>query len=603
MVTITLGNVSVGCSNANALALAGNWHRKMFRNPRGLQRFYIFYLKDMGAGDTVVYGWGLDGTTWAAPNVDLAASTSTGEESLCVRFIEDPANLQTIVYMTAMIEATGEIRLRRGTIADAASVIAWNAEEQVWATSDRVSGQYAFGIDNNGYLWVGHIERMGVPLWYWFNIKASQNVLPAAPIAWTGETSVTASSGAVNWQFDVVPYDVSQAIFCGISGTSIYAIRMTHANPPTMSTINNTAHGMSSVTGNCAVLDADNIVHIFFGGIYSALRRYRHMTFNPVTRAWGAAYYTSQYLSGAAGMVRTGCVQLDTSRTPNYLYALYESGTGELYYKASPADAISWSAATAIEDHAEDVERVCGAYQDDPVNAGNVFGAFMTMTSFTVRTFILNFAPPAGVAYIDVKGPGWWKGVRGLKFFLDGETFVGQDTRRWDYVADDTGFLWDADGKLTVPADRAMTSQEEYAYAILTATVTSVDISDCRIGFYADANHYAWIDQDHLRVRNGDTAERTKQIFWGDAEDYKVILAWTPFYVWLKIINLTSGRIVAYLKMDNPPQLSANVTFQVVAAGTVLDVEDYALFDAEDDVMYAFGFTELERTIVRNIYV
>jgi len=45
------------------------------------------------------------------------------------------------------------------------------------------------------------------------------------------------------------------------------------------------------------------------------------------------------------------------------------------------------------------------------------------------------------------------------------------------------------------------------------------------------------------------------------------------------------------------------VTFQVVAAGSTLNVEDFALFDAEDDVIYAFGFAELERTIVRNIYV
>jgi len=577
----------------------------MFRNPRGLLRFYIFYAKDVGAGNAIVYAWDDNGYSWAAPNVDLAALTTANVEDPVVAFVEDPANTQTIVYVAGKITATGEVRLRRGTIADAASVIVWDAEEQLYADVDTA---FTLGIDNGDYLWAGRTIIDGAN--YDFRVKCSTVARPGAPIPWSAETELGARTSN-RWQVGCAPYG-NGMVFMGVSGAPPphtatnympWACYSQRGTPPTDEGETNFGAG-SLATGTvpgAPVTDADGIVHCAYGFGADSVRSYSSHRYDPDGALDNTRYniYASQDDTWDASNIL-----LDTSQVPNVLYALYEHATGVIVIKSTPANAVSWGSAVEIEDHAENCRMVAFSYQDDPINGGNIFGAFATLTTNTVRTFVRGVFP--GVGAVRVREKGWRKINRGKEHFLDGETFTARDEGRWDFVpVDFTGFVWSLNGQVTIPAAGEMTTQKTYAYCILTTVVESADMSDAQIGFYADAQHYAWIDQDLLRLRNGITAERTVDISEGlpNAVRLKIILVWSPFFVWLRIINLNTGGLLIHIKMDNPPQIEANVTFQVVAAGSTLNVEDFALFDAEDDVIYAFGFAELERTIVRNIYV
>ena len=527
MVDITVGDVT----NAIQYATSYGTQRKMFRNPRALsiQRYYIFYRDNNPA--VVKYAWSVDGTTWVGANTDLVCSITTDVTDCAAIIVDDPTNLQSIVYVVyTRGNPNWDVTLRQGTIADGASLIVWDpAGEQTLNLAGSPSSPN-IAIDDNGYLWAGGTRGAT------YELIASQAVLPTGAMTWSNVLTTTTSAG-VGWnRFAMVAYNAGIVIIgldTSLNLRASYCIPSGGAGAPTeVRTSRETTDSFGTFSLGTAVIDNNDIVHFGWRGIDGLAQDYhRHVSYNPATNVWGAP--TIIYAGGDDLDASAPVLVVDTSRTPNYIYAIYEHGIGELEWKTTPSDAIAWSGASIIEDHAENVKYLTGWYTDDLLLPGNIYGGFTTDTNFTVRTFVLDFQPLAG--RFDVKPAGWSHIVRGKKFFLTGDVFLGQDDSRWQYLVNTTGFTWKAAGEVTMPADRQMTSQEAYAYCILTATVTSTDISDASIGFYADANHYCWIDQNYMRTRNGTTAEVTTPINWANSTRYKIILIWTPFIAYLEI--------------------------------------------------------------------
>ncbi len=582
--SLDLGDVSVG---ADADATRECWQRKMFRNPRGLLRYYIFYRKNVGGVDTIYYGWDDNGYSWAGGNVDIQAMTTLSVRHPVAIFVEDAANFRTIVYVAAQL-VTGEVRIRQGTIADAASLIVWDGagEQQLYANTYEGGSGFNIGLDPNYYLWAYAVTTGGG--FKRVYTKASTAIRPTGGLAWTTETLVVQNVLAATYlNFNIVGYDPASPHVClaGFNDQAASFYFLTYGNPPTL----NESAGYTFVTYNnrhvgSASVDSDGYVHLVwnFGG--NILHKSRLYNFGGW---WGGApsiVYNGADVDGGPYLT------MDTGLTPNKIYVFYEHGTGIIEYKTSPADAISWSSASEIEDHAEDVKWLIGWFTDDVGIPRSIIGGFTTQTTDTVRTFVLTLGIPAGQAITRVKAKGWPKRNRGKTLFLDGDTFVGQDLGRWAFDPDDTGFSWLTQGEVTIPADRAMNSVHTYAFAMLVATVQSPDMSDAKIGFYTDANHYAWIDQDSLRTRNGITAELPTDISASLPNDtrLKIVLIWTPFYVRLIIIDIVA-RTRTVFEQANPPHIEGNVTFQVIVGGSDLLVEDYSVYDVENDVMYALG--------------
>jgi hypothetical protein len=566
----------------------------MFRNPRGTQRFYIFYRKNVGGTDTVYYAHTDDITTWDAGDVDLAAMSSANLYRPMVAFVEDAGNSQTIVYLAAENNGGGgPVQLRRGTIADADETITWDTEEELWDNSYiRGGGRFQLAIDPNGYLWTLNYYPSGTGTYDKLYVKASQATTPAAGISWSAILTVDPLIHQYTY-INLVPLNTTNGMAgIGLESNVSWAYIFNFgggAGAPTLVKADYVSYVFSGAYFMCGpgVLDDDEVLHFCFGESTTGAEQFvfKHKSYDTVAQTWGG---TTTIYSGADSTAHA--ITLIHNAATNYLYAVYGHGTGEVEYKTSLASAISWSVATQIEDHAEDCQYFTSWYSSDPVDEGYVFGAYLTQTTYTVRAFRINPGLPSGEVATKVKERGWPKEYRGKIFFLDGDTFVGQDNGRWEFSEDDTGFVWDTAGQVTVPADRDMNTKEKYAFCMLTAIVQSADMSDCKIGFYADANHYAWIDQDSLRTKNGTTDEITTDIsaFLPDSTRLKIILIWTSLFVRLVIISLSTNRRIAY-QHNNPHQIESVVTFRVISGGSSLLAEDYALFDAEDDIFYAMG--------------
>lgn len=582
MVSTQLADVSTTV-NANATSYTNNRH--CFRNPRGNKRFYTFYSKDVGSGNTIVYAWSEDGYIWTG-QTDLTALTSTDLIHSAVVFVEDSGGSQTIVYLAARVESTKAVRIRRGVIADAGDTISWDTEEELFSS---IYGNITLGIDNNAYLWAG--RDTGSLQSTSYEVKCSTGTRPSSPISWSAVTVIGSGPGYGGWGVGCTPYG-NGMVFIGIINRTVnsyypWACYSQQGNPPTDEGEDDGGWGSGRAVAGTCVTDADNIVHLVYGRHWWGMQLMENHTWDPSTKTWSGIY---TIYGGQDDTQYPPSVLIDTNTTPNTLYAVYEHGTGEVEYKTTPANAISWGAATTIENHAEEGRNPTFPYNSDPVISGNIFGAFVTGTNLALRSFI-HGEGIAGEGTIRVKEKGFRKINRGSETFLDGDTFTARDESRWNFTPTNfSGFVWDGGGEVTIPAEGEMTSIESYAYAMLTAIVQSADLSDCKIGFYADENHFAWIDQDSLRVRNGKTAEIPVDMSntLPNNVRIKIVLIWTPVEVRVIVTRLDTNTREVFVNY-NPPHLEAPATFQVITSGSSLLVEDYGVFDTENELMTALG--------------
>lgn len=128
--------------------------QRIFRNPRGQQRYYAFYRDDIGTGDKCFYAHSFDGTTWSS---DIDAGMTSFYCSVVFR--EDAGNSRLIVYIgsskTPLGIGTGkDIHFRIFEITDASSTLsALTANQIVRASASNENQGFAtINLANDGFL-------------------------------------------------------------------------------------------------------------------------------------------------------------------------------------------------------------------------------------------------------------------------------------------------------------------------------------------------------------------------------------------------------------------------------------------------------------------
>ena len=159
-------------------------NRSVFRNPRGLKRYYVFYRD---AGNQLDYEWSSDGSDWT--NAPLSAMFELGAiESWDVKILDDGAQLEIWVvghYGNA-------IYYRYGTIGDWSNTITWNATQTIDAAinDQGLIGSHIIAVarTDNGRIVVAFTEGatdMGKD--YRLTMLIGSDGDGAAP-GWAGET-------------------------------------------------------------------------------------------------------------------------------------------------------------------------------------------------------------------------------------------------------------------------------------------------------------------------------------------------------------------------------------------------------------------------------
>ena len=106
--------------------------RVTFRNPRGLKRYYQFYVDNSAATNFFYYAYSTDGKTWTVnQNVDTLATYTY--EGFDVHFHDDGSQLRVFVTYVENTEISNlpSLKYKRGTITDASSTISWDSEDTI----------------------------------------------------------------------------------------------------------------------------------------------------------------------------------------------------------------------------------------------------------------------------------------------------------------------------------------------------------------------------------------------------------------------------------------------------------------------------------------
>ncbi len=133
-------------------------NRKVFRNPRGNQRYYSFYMRKYYTGsfyrNAFSYEWSADGVSW-----DNTVSEIAFSQGISLPYPEFGGDFAVKVYDTGslldvyvtFVDSSDRLRYVKGTIADASSTITWTSVKILVNPINRIFGTDAtdspFSVD------------------------------------------------------------------------------------------------------------------------------------------------------------------------------------------------------------------------------------------------------------------------------------------------------------------------------------------------------------------------------------------------------------------------------------------------------------------------
>src|SRR2546426_454177 len=97
--------------------------RLVFQNPRGMHRYYAFFLSQ---SSNWVYSYSVDGFVWSP--AQTAISGGTGSASI---WVYDLGPQLILHFVGNGLQSSGSILYRRGTIPDNAETITWTAVQTI----------------------------------------------------------------------------------------------------------------------------------------------------------------------------------------------------------------------------------------------------------------------------------------------------------------------------------------------------------------------------------------------------------------------------------------------------------------------------------------
>src|SRR5207245_4693704 len=98
--------------------IAPESQQRVFRDPRGLQGYYVFYRQSVAGLDRCYYAYSAGGTSWVVNQTISDIASFSGMNNCSVTFWEDTANSSTVVYViiTKPDTRTGTFHRIRSTL-------------------------------------------------------------------------------------------------------------------------------------------------------------------------------------------------------------------------------------------------------------------------------------------------------------------------------------------------------------------------------------------------------------------------------------------------------------------------------------------------------
>ncbi len=325
------------------IALSKGQNRIVFRNPRGLQKYYAFYR---GSDTYLYYEWSDDGVNWGNSPVLLAGELTYGFDVA----VHDTGT-QLMVCIVLLPVSGPKVYYRRNPIPDTDYLLAAGNSGTVTTTGKTLTGNpsvsiahtpvgryvIAFTTDTSLYrqTWImGSTGDTGALTWtggtVWNDPSGSSNNQNKDQV-WCGVYSLTGmypsdvllagcipnsySASAYNAKFDVLQWD-------GASFTSYGTYSTTSQSVPT------------PLSG---VVDSNDISFIMHYVDGTGFVCYKSDAAESVTSGTTTTIVSDSTNSACA-------LSIDTTVSPNILYAFYaKTSDSKLYYRTSPTDTVSWS--------------------------------------------------------------------------------------------------------------------------------------------------------------------------------------------------------------------------------------------------------------------
>ncbi len=368
----TLGASTVVDLDASS-ATATEQSRKVFKNPRGLGNYYVFYLDD--ADNFIRYAYSLDGLSWTSGNTaaDNVLDFTRGDESSWATAIYDDGS-QLHVYLVWNSPTDFRLDYRHGTIADAAVTISWAGADSFGGFAQDPHG-VSLAVASNGRLFaVWSDERNAgseaMQVFAWDVIPAGNAVSGAnSAITESNRLIVTANpSGAAN-EINAIYQEgttILNAVNVSTDGNNVF-----FGSKTTLTGLTLTRGKISAATDT----QASPRTHV----AYRNGAAVEHRTYN---KASGFSGLTT-VLSSAPDSVS---VSMDETSSPDKVFVFYvKSGvTGDLFFKTSFVETISFGSENTINDGTEGIDYLSAGMKDWGGDS-KIPIAFTTQTTFLVR--------------------------------------------------------------------------------------------------------------------------------------------------------------------------------------------------------------------------
>ena len=336
--------------------------RKVFRNPRGLQRYYVL-CRDAYYGWAIF--WSADGVTWI---YHMVIFDTHMYPSLWIW--EEPANNRLVLVTCAANVVTLNIDVKCYYIDDDVSEL-----DQLWSQTDvgvkTENGCFfpVITLGGNGYLWLIWIDEYIDKGKFRDDVycRCTTTTYPSSSPSWCTATKVF---DGISYEAKIVT-EVSVAPLTETADVAIvwaYYYELKKSKSVAMLGKTGSYAGTGVPSFGTPVTFTEPAEPITFSVVAETNNVYvllENVTPNLICERWNVTTNTvSSFGTVYAGHVYSLSLSIDKTSSPDNLFAFYVRVAGDVNYKVSGVDAVGWGDEETIDDDTESLAGLSSTYED-----------------------------------------------------------------------------------------------------------------------------------------------------------------------------------------------------------------------------------------------
>ena len=365
--------------------------RKTFRNPRGLQRYYVL-CRD------AYYGWAI---FWSADGVDWVYHMVIFDTHMypSLWIWEEPENVRLVLVMCAQNVVTLNIDVKCFYIDDDVSEL-----DQLWSQTDvgvktELSCHFpVIALGGNGYLWLLWIDEYIDKGKYRDDIycRCTTTTYPSSSPSWCTATKVF---DGISYEAKIVT-EVSVAPLTETADVAIvwaYFYELKKSKSVAMLGKTGSYAGTGVPTFGTEVTFTEPAEPITFsivaetGNVFVLMES---VTPYLICEKWDVSENTvSSFGTVYAGHVYSLSLSIDKTSSPDNLFAFYVRVAGDVNWKVSGVDAVGWGDEETIDDDTESLAGLSSTYEDWNGDS-KIQVVYTRQTTFAVRWEEVTVAVP-----------------------------------------------------------------------------------------------------------------------------------------------------------------------------------------------------------------